>query len=84
MIRNEVVLALESGMEASPIALLVQTASKFNSSIYLETGNKRVNAKSIMGMMSMAMMSGDKIVVEATGEDEAEASEAVIKFLTEK
>ena len=50
MIKKTITVELESGLEARPIAMLVQLASQFASSIYLESENKKVNAKSIMGM----------------------------------
>ena len=55
MIKKSVTINLESGLEARPIALLVQKASQHESSVYIETGDKRVNAKSIMGMMSLGL-----------------------------
>lgn len=53
MREKEIEIGLETGLEARPVALLVQIASQFESDIYIESGNKRVNAKSIMGMMSL-------------------------------
>ena len=52
MIKKSVKICLSNGLEARPVALLVQVASQYESNIYLETNDKRVNAKSIMGMMS--------------------------------
>ena len=49
MIKKTITVELESGLEARPIAMLVQLASQFASRIYLESENKKVNAKSIMG-----------------------------------
>ena len=84
MISREIQIQIPNGMDASPVAFLVQTANKFNSNIYLETGNKTVNAKSIMGMMSVGMNYEDKIKITADGEDEEEAVEAIRKFLSHK
>ena len=58
MIKKEVEIQLENGLEARPIALLVQVASQYESSIYIESDGKRVNAKSIMGMMTLALDNG--------------------------
>lgn len=69
--------------EARPIANLVQMANKYASRIYLEMGEARVNAKSIMGMMGLALMNGETVVVDAEGEDEEEAVRALAKFLGE-
>ncbi|MBO5524607.1 MAG: HPr family phosphocarrier protein [Roseburia sp.] len=79
--RKNVTVEMEEGLEARPIALLVQTANQFSSKIYLEIGEKRVNAKSIMGVMSLALLNGEKVVLDAEGEDEAEAVEALEAFL---
>ena len=68
---------------ASPIALLVQTANRFSSSIYIESGDKKVNVKSIMGMMSLAMNYEDMVTVVTEGEDEKEALDTLEQFLSE-
>ncbi len=71
-------------MEARPIAILVQTASQYESSIYIETGDKKVNAKSIMGMMTIGLNNGDTVLLSVAGADEGEAFEAVKDFLEGK
>ena len=81
MIKKEVEIQLENGLEARPIALLVQVASQYESSIYIESDGKRVNAKSIMGMMTLVLSAGDKIVVSADGKDEEEALKGVESYL---
>ena len=80
--RKEMVVQLAGGLEARPIAVLVQVASQFESSIYLEADEKRVNAKSIMGMMTLALKAGEKLVVEANGSDEAAAIEGIEKYIS--
>ena len=79
MMKKEVEIQLENGLEARPIALLVQVASQYESSIYIESEGKRVNAKSIMGMMTLVLSAGDRIVVSADGKDRSdiEIAEAV-------
>ncbi len=59
MIEKSITIQLSGGLEARPIAMLVQVASQHESSVYIETGDKKVNAKSIMGMMSLALGSGE-------------------------
>lgn len=81
MREREIVIGLETGLEARPIALLVQVASQFESDIYIESGNKRVNAKSIMGMMSLGLDNGETVRVSTTGEDEDKAMNEIEKFL---
>ena len=78
---SKIKVNLENGQEARPIALLVQEAGKFESRIYLEIGTKKVNAKSIMGMMSLGMTNGDEVEVSAEGEDEETALNGVVGFL---
>ena len=72
MIRKPITIGISNGLEARPVALLVQIASQYASSIYLENGEKRVNAKSIMGMMSLGLDAGDQLTVSVAGADDAE------------
>lgn len=65
-----------------PVAMLVQTACMFNSHIIIESGKKAINAKSLMGVMTLGLQSGDTIVVSAEGMDENEACEKVVEYLT--
>ena len=84
MKKRDVKIQLENGVEASPIALLVQTANRFSSSIYIEVNEAKVNAKSIMGMLSMAMNYGDTVMITADGDDENEALDALEEVLSQK
>ena len=79
MLAKNIVINIPSGLEARPVALLVQVASRYESAIYVETGDKKVNAKSIMGMMSMGLQSGDEVTITANGEDEEVAMENIEK-----
>lgn len=81
MTKKEAIIRLENGLEARPIALLVQVASQFDSSVYIEYGEKRVNAKSIMGMMTLVLVAGDKVFVTADGPDEDKAVDAIVTYL---
>lgn len=78
--KKSVTVRLQAGLEARPIALLVQNANQFTSSIYLEIDEKRINAKSIMGVMSLALMNGTEVVIHAEGPDEAEAIASLEAF----
>ncbi|MBO4845937.1 MAG: HPr family phosphocarrier protein [Lachnospiraceae bacterium] len=82
MISKEITIRLENGLEARPVALLVQVASQFDSSVYLETGDKRVNAKSIMGMMSLGLDLGEKVNVVVDGADESDALTGIENYLS--
>ena len=81
MLSKNIVIKIANGLEARPVALLVQVASRYESNIYVEADNKRVNAKSIMGMMSMGLQSGDEVKIIAVGEDEEVAMENIEKYL---
>ena len=84
MINKEITIRLENGLEARPVALLVQVASQYDSSVYLETGDKRVNAKSIMGMMSLGLYLGEKVNVVVDGVDENDALTGIENYLSGK
>lgn len=75
---------LENGLEARPIALLVQEASRYESKIYIQSRERKVNAKSIMGMMTLALDNGETLEVSAEGIDERAAVRGIEKFLSGK
>lgn len=81
MIRKPITIQIPSGLEARPVALLVQVASQYESEIYVESSTKRVNAKSIMGMMSLGLDTGEMVTVIADGPDEETAVEDIAKYL---
>ncbi len=66
------------------MAVLVQVASQYDSVIYIEAEGKRVNAKSIMGMMSLGMANGEILNVSADGADEQAAMEGIEDYLSGK
>ena len=74
-------IQLSGGLEARPVAMLVQVASQHDSTVYLESEGKKVNAKSIMGMMSLGLDSGELVTVIADGPDEEVAVEDIAKYL---
>ena len=63
MIQKAIQIKLEEGLEARPVAMLVQVASQFESTVYINSEDRKVNAKSIMGMMSLGLASGDEVSV---------------------
>lgn len=67
--------------DARPIAMLVQVASQYKSNINICQDNKTVNAKSIMGMMTLGLVSGKELTVSVDGEDETTAMENIENFL---
>jgi len=77
-----VVIQLEPGLQARPAAQFVQKANAFVSEIHIEIENKRINAKSIMGLMSLALAKGTEITIKANGPDEEQAIEELTSFIT--
>lgn len=84
MIKKPITIQLTDGLDARPTALLVQVASQYESRIYVENGNKKINAKSIMGMMTLELSAGESVVVSADGSDEAAAIENIEKYLSSR
>ncbi len=82
MKKCEVVVNVKEDRDARPIAFLVQTASQFDSKIYIDCDDRHVNAKSIMGMMTLTLTNGIEAVITADGEDENEALAKIKEFLT--
>ena len=82
MTKRTVTIELASGLEARPIAMLVQLASSYESTIYVQSDNKKINAKSIMGMMSLGLCVGEELTVAAEGADEQTAVDNIEKFLS--
>ena len=82
MIKKPITIHLSTGLEARPVAQLVQVARQFNSEIYVEIGRKKVNAKSIMGMMTLGLDAGEEITLSANGEDEEDAMKSIENYLS--
>lgn len=84
MTKKTMKIQLSGGLEARPVAVLVQVASQHESTVYIESDGKKVNAKSIMGMMSLGLDSGENITVVADGKDEEAAVASIEDFLSGK
>lgn len=82
MLERPVKVAMTEGTEERPVAVLVQIASQYESQIHLVSDDKKINAKSIMGMMSMGFTEGQEITVIADGKDEAAAVKEISEYLT--
>ena len=82
MISRELTLRIPTDMDSHPAALIVQLACQFSSNVYVEVGDKKVNAKSIMGMMSLKLDQGDQVIISANGDDETEAVQKIEEYLT--
>jgi len=74
----------EVGLHARPATYFIQRANEFKSSISIEVGNRRVNAKSLLGVLSLGVVSGTEVEIIADGPDEAEAVEALVKLINNK
>jgi catabolite repression HPr-like protein len=81
MLVKQVEVKLKTGLQARPAALFVQKANRFSSEILLEKDGKKVNAKSIMGLMSQAVSPGTKINIIADGDDEEKAISFLAEFI---
>ncbi len=77
MVEKMTVIKNRAGIHARPAALIVQTAGKFKSRISLQKGDDRINAKSIMGIITLGAGFQTEIKIIAEGDDEAEAAEAI-------
>ena len=84
MSKKEIVIADVVNKYDNPIAELVQVACQFSSSLYLVRGNHRINAKSIMGMMSLNISDGEAVTVVTDGKDEQEAASAIEEYLSKQ
>ena len=80
MIKKPLKIKCDDGLDARPIALLVQEASQYESRVFIEIGSKKINAKSIMGMMSLKLSGGEDLTVVAEGVDEEAAAKALRSF----
>ena len=82
MIQKSMKVQMDNGLEARPVAVFVQVASQYESTIYVEVDDKKVNAKSIMGMMSLGLDNGETLTVVADGSDESAAVAHIERFLS--
>lgn len=84
MTRQPVVVKLKTGLHARPAALFVQEANKFSSEVFVEKEGKKVNAKSIMGIMSLAISTNTEIYISAEGSDEEQAVNALVNLVSKE
>jgi phosphocarrier protein HPr len=84
MVRAETEILNKLGLHARASAKLTQLASSFDSEVWMEKGARRINAKSIMGVMMLAAGKGSTVLVETTGSDEQQASEAILALVAER
>jgi phosphocarrier protein len=84
MARAEIEISNNLGLHARASAKLTQLAATFSSEVWMEKGPRRVNAKSIMGVMMLAAGKGSKVIVETVGADEEPALESLLKLIADK
>lgn len=84
MVERSVTVELETGLQARPAAQFVQEANRFSADLFLDKDGKRINAKSIMGLMSLAVTTGERITLIADGADENEAINHLVDFVLNK
>jgi phosphocarrier protein HPr len=84
MTEQIITISNRAGVHARPAALVVQTTKNFLCNIYLERGNDRINAKSIMGVITLGAAYGTQIKIIAEGEDEQAAVETLVRLFDSK
>ncbi len=84
MIEKKVVLKNRLGLHARAASLLVNVAKKFNSSIHLLKDSEEVNAKSILGILTLSASKGSELIIRAEGEDEEEAIQEIEELIEKK
>jgi phosphocarrier protein HPr len=84
MLQQEVEIVNRLGLHARASAKLTQTASQYASEVWVSRNGRRVNAKSIMGVMMLAAAKGSRITVETSGADEAPAMQALTLLIADK
>ncbi|MQM30302.1 MAG: phosphocarrier protein HPr [Candidatus Accumulibacter phosphatis] len=84
MVRAETEILNKLGLHARASAKLTQLASSFDSEVWMEKGARRINAKSIMGVMMLAAGKGSTVLVETTGSDEQAANEAILALVADR
>lgn len=81
MYSKEIVVRCESGLHNRQATYFVQKANEFECSIWLESGNRKMNAKSLLGIMSLGIVTGATVVLSASGNDEEAAVNALEQLL---
>lgn len=81
MVKEKIVFDCEDSLQMKTVAVLIQKASQFRSTIYLIRSGRRANAKSLLGVMSLGIENGAEIEIEAEGDDAQEAVSALMSHL---
>lgn len=81
MVSNEVTVQNKVGLHARPATFFIQRANEFKSSVWVEKDERRVNAKSLLGVLSLGIVKGTKISIIADGSDEEEAVKTLVELI---
>lgn len=84
MIRNDIEIINKLGLHARAASKLVNMASQFSSSVFIENKGNKVNAKSIMGVMMLAASQGTALTLEVDGNDEKKCSDSIIQLINNR
>lgn len=84
MVTNEIIISNKLGLHARASAKLTKLAGSFPCEVWMSKGGRRVNAKSIMGVMMLAAGLGSQVVLETDGEQEQEAMDALVALMNDK
>lgn len=84
MISRNVTITNKTGIHARPASMFIGTATKFKSDITIEKNGKKGNAKSMINILGLAITAGTEITITATGEDENQAVDALVKLVESK
>ena len=81
MTKEKIVFDCEDALQMKAVAVMIQKASQYHSTIYIVRSGRRANAKSLLGVMSLGIENGAEIEIEANGDDEKEACDALLAHL---
>ena len=81
MVMKQVTMTNQVGLHARPATFFIQKANEYKSSIWIELADRKVNAKSLLGILSLGVVKGGKITIIADGEDEEEAMAALLQLV---
>jgi phosphocarrier protein HPr len=84
MIRSDIEIINKLGLHARAASKLVNLASQFSSSVFIENKGNKVNAKSIMGVMMLAASQGTELILEVDGEDEQKCTDSIIELINNR
>ncbi|MCE5304292.1 MAG: HPr family phosphocarrier protein [Chloroherpetonaceae bacterium] len=83
MYEKEVKIVNRAGLHTRPASMIVKTAAKFNSEIYISNNGYSINAKSIIGVMTLAASIGTSLLIRANGDDEIDAVNTLVELIAQ-